>query len=267
MNENLNILLTPFNIGKETIKNRFVMGPMAFNQIFDSYGAFNDEGIEYYTERAKGGFGLLITGCMNTDVTVEGFDPRTGDSPMYASRRFINRASRLNERCNAYGAKVIAELTLGAGRNYPGQHAPSAVEVFNYPNMKGIEITKDEIHAKRDQCIKAAAVMKASGFSGVDIHSLHWGYFLDQMVLSITNHREDEYGGSLDNRLRLVREIVQGIHQVCGSDFPVTIGLHVKSFIKALNKASLTGEDEAGRTLEEAVEIAKKLEEMELRLL
>lgn len=56
MSEKTNILLTPFQIGRETIKNRMVMGPMAVSQLFDSYGAFNDEGIEFYTERAKGGF-------------------------------------------------------------------------------------------------------------------------------------------------------------------------------------------------------------------
>lgn len=260
MSEKTNILLTPFQIGRETIKNRMVMGPMAVSQLFDSYGAFNDEGIEFYTERAKGGFGLIYTGCMVSDVTVDAFDPKTINSPLYAPARFINRASRLNERCNAYGAKVIAELTAGGGRNYPMQKAPSAVECYAYPMYKGIELTVDEIHQKRDQMIKAAAVCQKAGFAGVDIHSLHWGYLLDEFVLSITNKREDEYGGCLENRMRLIREMIGGIKQVCGSDYPVTVGLHVKSFIKALNKASLTGEEEAGRTVEEAVEIAKMLE-------
>lgn len=103
---------------------------------------------------------------------------------------------------------------------------------------------------------------REAGFAGIDLHSLHWGYLLDQFVLSITNQRTDEYGGSLENRLRLVRETVEGIHRECGEDYPVMVGLGVKSYIKALNKASLFGEDEAGRTVEESVEIAKMLEEM-----
>ncbi len=57
--------------------------------------------------------------------------------------------------------------------------------------------------------------------------------------MSIANHREDEYGGSLENRIRIVKEIVDGIHQECGSDFAVTIGLGVKSYITALNKVPL----------------------------
>ena len=64
--------------------------------------------------------------------------------------------------------------------------------------------------------------------------------------MPIANHREDEYGGCLENRVRVITEMVEGIHQVCGSDFAVTIGLGVKSFITALNKGSLTGENEAG---------------------
>ena len=67
------------------------MGPMTMSQLFDSYGAFNDEGIEFYTERAKGGFGLIYTGCMVSDVTVDAFDPKTINSPLYAPARFINR--------------------------------------------------------------------------------------------------------------------------------------------------------------------------------
>ena len=262
MNNDMNILLTPFKIGKESIKNRFVMGPMGGAKFFDYRGGYTDEGIEFYTERAKGGFGLIMTGCMMVDIAVDKFDPNSGQSPLFAPATFMDTANTLNERCSAYGTKVFAELTLGAGRNYPMQYAPSAVEVYNYPQFKGLELTVDQIHTKRDQIIKAAALMKKSGFSGVDIHALHWGYMLDQFTMSITNKREDEYGGSFENRMRLVAEIVGGIKQVCGADYPVTIGMSCKSFIKALNKASLTGEEEAGRTLEEAIRIAQTLEKM-----
>lgn len=261
--ESNNILFTPFKVGNVTIKNRFVMGPMSFGQCFDSFGAFSNDGLDYYTERAKGGFGLIVIGGMPTDMEVDAYDPRTVENPLYAPVRFMNRASELNERCNAYGTKVFAELISGGGRNSSrGAKAPSAVETFEHPHILSPIMTKDEIHRKTEYMVKAAAVCKSSGFAGVDIHALHWGYLLDQFLMSITNKREDEYGGSLDNRLRFFAEIVQGIHQVCGSDFPITVGLGVKSYIKALNKASLTGEEEAGRTIEEAVEIAKKLEEI-----
>ena len=79
--------------------------------------------------------------------------------------------------------------------------------------------------------------------------------------MSITNKREDEYGGTLENQMRLVKEMMDGIQAACGKDFPVTMGLGVKSYIKALNKASLHGDEEAGRTVEQAIQIAKMLED------
>ena len=262
MSDSKNVLLTPFNVGKETIKNRFAVSPMLIGQCYDSRGGFSEEGIEYFVERAKGGFGMIVTGAMLCDLEVDPFDPKSSVSPLYAPSYFIRTASRLNDRCNAYGTKVFAELSLGVGRNYPGFKAPSPVEVYAYPNFKGQEITIDELHKKRDQLIKAAVIAKKAGFAGIDIHALHWGYLLDQFAMSITNQRTDEYGGSLENRLRIVKELINGIHQVCGATYPVTIGLSCKSFIKGLNQPSLTGEDEAGRTLEEAIEIAKMLEKM-----
>ena len=259
MVNNTDILLTPFNIGKEQIKNRFVVSPMGTNVVFDRFGVYTDSGIEYMTERAKGGWGLIYTGVMLVDSQV---DIKMAATPLDDPRKFRERALVMNERANSYGTKVFAELGYGVGRNYPGFAAPSEIEVFGYPQMRSKVLSKEDIAKKEEQMIKAAALMKNSGYAGVDIHTLHWGYLLDEFVLAITNHREDEYGGSLDNRLRFVKETVQGIKQVCGQDFPVTIGLGVKSYIKALNKASLTGEEEAGRTLEESIEIAKKLEEM-----
>lgn len=259
MSSENNILLTPFQIGKVTIKNRFVMGPMGF-PIYDSFGALREDGIEYYTERAKGGFGLIVLGERLVDERVEPLSPKASASILYAPGRYIKSANRLVERCESYGTKVFGEMAFGPGRNYAGRRTPSELEVWMNPGVKSIPLTKDEIHQKQECMIEAAKVMKNAGFAGVDLHALHWGYLLDEFLMSITNHREDEYGGCLENRVRVVTEIIQGIHQVCGDDFPVTVGLGVKSYMKALNKASLTGEEEAGRTLEEAIEIAKLLE-------
>ena len=94
----------------------------------------------------------------------------------------------------------------------------------------------------------------------MEVHSIHWGYLLDQFALSVMNHRSDEYGGSLENRLRAAKEILEGIKQECGSDYPVSMRLGLKTFVKGFEKATLTGEDEAGRTLEEGIQIAKLLE-------
>ena len=253
------ILFTPFKIGSVELKNRYVMGPMGVPAAYDSTGALSDTGIDYWVERAKGGFGMMYTGVMLVDYKVE---TPMGPTPLQNPMGFRSRALLLNERCDAYGAKIFAEIGMGMGRNYPGGMAPSDVEVFNFPQFKGIPLTVDQIHIKRDEMIEAAALMQQSGFAGVDIHTIHWGYLIDEFVLAITNHREDEYGGTRENRMRIVKEIIEGIRQTCGPNFPVTIGLGVKSFIKALNKASLTGEEEAGRTVEESVKIVKMLEGM-----
>ena len=260
MSDKYNILFTPFNIGKQQIKNRFIMGPMGCNQMYDSYGALNNDGIAYYTERAKGGFGAVFLGVAMVDNLVDNYPPTLVENPLYAPGRYKKMASMLVERCGAYGTKVFGEVGMGGGRNSRGALAPSAVETFNFPNERNREITVDQIHKKQECMIKAAALMKDSGFAGVDLHAAHWGYLLDNFLMPIANHREDEYGGCLENRVRVITEMVEGIHQVCGSDFAVTIGLGVKSFITALNKGSLTGENEAGRTVEEAIEIAKLLE-------
>lgn len=258
--QNSNILLTPFSIGNVQIKNRFVMGPMGMGWQNGPNGAYVDETIPFFEERAKGGFGAIITGVQLVDQIV---DPPLAPSLLSDPETYIRQGKKLNAAVNAYDTKMFLELGFGVGRNYPTFKAPSAgLPAYMYPNMLTTALTRKEIAAKRDQIIKAAVIGKEAGFSGIDIHTLHWGYLLDQFVLTITNHRTDEYGGCLDNRLRLLRETVEGIHRECGDDYPVTVGLGVKSYIKALNKASLFGEDEAGRTVEESVEIAKKLEEM-----
>lgn len=253
-------LFKPFYIGNVEIKNRFLMGPMGMAWHNDSEtGAYTDEAIAYFTERAKGGFGAILTGVQLVDLKV---DPPMAKGPLYNKPEYIRKGREMTQAVHEYGTKMFLEIGFGVGRNYPTFKSPSANPAFNYPNMISGVLTKKEIGLKRDQIIESAVVAKEAGFDGTDVHTLHWGYLLDQFVLSITNRRTDEYGGSLENRLRLLRESVEGIHRECGCDFPVTVGLGVKSFIKALNKASLFGEDEAGRTVEESVEIAKMLEEM-----
>ena len=169
-------------------------------------------------------------------------------------------ATELNERANAYGTKIFAQITMGLGRNYPNLPAPSSVHVFRHPGEVSPELTHDQIKSKIESVIQAAKIAKDSGFAGVEVHSIHWGYLLDQFALSVMNHRSDEYGGSLENRLRAAKEILEGIKQECGSDYPVSMRLGLKTFVKGFEKATLTGEDEAGRTLEEGIQIAKLLE-------
>ena len=257
--QNYEYLGKPLQIGGLTIKNRFCMAPIGGGQHHLPGGGLKDETIQYLVERAKGGFGLIFTGAIAADGTV---DPYTGVGPTILQNpdAFKMTATELNERAGAYGTKIFAQITMGLGRNYPNLPAPSSVHVFRHPGEVSPELTRDQIKSKIESVVKASKIAKESGFSGIEVHSIHWGYLLDQFALSMTNHRTDEYGGSLENRLRAAREILEGIKQECGSDFPVSMRLGLKTFVKGFEQASLTGEEEIGRTLEEGIEIAKLLE-------
>lgn len=253
-------LCTPFKVGSVTVKNRFCMAPMGGNFVFGPYGEYSRTGIQYFVERAKGGFGLIFTGILSPDMTVDPFSPTDSRSPLYAPMTFRRSAIELTDRVHAYGTKMFAQITAGLGRNYEGLYAPSELPVYGAPEKKSAALTKEQIKKKVEAVVAAAGLVQSSGFDGMEVHSIHWGYLLDQFAMSLTNRRTDEYGGSLENRLRIDREILEGIRQVCGKDFPVTLRLGLKSYVKAFGQATLTGEDEAGRTLEEGVRIAKLLE-------
>lgn len=259
MSKQYEYLGSPLKIGGETIKNRFCMAPIGGGQHHQPTGGLKDTTIQYLVERAKGGFGLIFTGAIAADYQV---DPYTGvgPSPLQNPDAFKFTATELNERVNAYNTKVFAQITMGLGRNYPNLPAPSPMPVFHHRDMMSPELSISEIHQKIDAVIRVAKLAKESGFSGVEVHSIHWGYLLDQFALSMMNHRTDEYGGSLENRLRAAKEILEGIKQECGSDYPVSMRLGLITFVKAIETATLTGEEEAGRTLEEGIAIAKLLE-------
>ena len=257
--QNYEYLGKPLQIGRLNIRNRFCMAPIGGGQHHFPGGGLKEETIQYLIERAKGGFGLIFTGAIAADGTV---DPYTGVGPAILQNpdAFKMTATELNERAGAYGTKIFAQITMGLGRNYPNLPAPSPVHVFRHPGEVSPELTRDQIKSKIESVVKASKIAKDSGFSGVEVHSIHWGYLLDQFALSMMNHRTDEYGGSLENRLRAAKEILEGIKQECGSDFPVSMRLGLKTFVKGFEQASLTGEEEIGRTLEEGIEIAKLLE-------
>ena len=249
----------PYRIGGVEIKNRFAVIPMTMGALtYDEQGGFSDNFIHYLELRAKGGFALIIPGAATTDRSV---DPYAALGPnVIENAHWQERAKVLTETIHNAGAKIFCQITMGLGRNYPGLPGPSENPVWRNPDMKSPALTVEQIHSKIADMIEAATVVQACGYDGVEIHAMHWGYLLDQMAMSFYNRREDEYGGSLENRLRCAREIVEGIHDKCGRDFPVGMRLGLKTYIRDYDKATLTGEGEVGRTLEEGVEISRLLE-------
>lgn len=135
--------------------------------------------------------------------------------------------------------------------------APSAVPcgLADNPvrNQKTIPMTIPQIKTLIGQFVSAAGRVKKAGADGVELHAAH-GYLLQQFLSSYTNRREDEYGGSLKNRMRLLKEIIEGIRKECGPDFPISVRLSVEEFYNTI------GYPGQGITLAEGVEMAKMLE-------
>lgn len=254
-------LFTPLKVGSLTLKNRYSTGPMGGRFLcFGLKGEYSENGIEYFTDRARGGFGLIITGANFAEQTVDPFDPMNDTiGPLYAPNVFAHGARTVTRRAHAYGAKMFLQISVGPGRMGNGK-TPSPLPMFNNPSKFTEEMTVEEIEKKIAAMIRLAGLAKSWGFDGVEIHGMHWGYLLNQFAMAYTNHRTDEYGGDLDGRLTFIRKIILGIKEQCGKDFPVSVRMTMKSYIAGLNKASLTGEEEKGHTIEETIEIAKKLE-------
>lgn len=262
-------LFTPVAIGTCRIKNRFAMAPMGPLGLADAEGGFNQRGIDYYTARAKGGTGLIITGVTFVDNQVEEHGMPNCPCPTHNPVQFVRTGREMTERIHAYGAKVFLQMSGGFGRvTIPtnlGEFPPVAPSPIPHRWLDKTcrELTKEEIRTIVGQFGKGAYHAKRAGFDGVQIHAVHEGYLIDQFAIALFNQRTDEYGGSLENRLRFAREIVEEIKKTCGEDFPVALRYSPKSFIKDFREGALPGEEfeEKGRDLEEGTEAAKLLAE------
>ena len=115
----------------------------------------------------------------------------------------------------------------------------------------------EDIHQYIEWFAMGAKAAKDAGIDGVEIHAVHEGYLLDQFTIAAWNKRNDEYGGSLENRLRFPCEIVKAIKKACGQDFPVSVRYSVVSKTKDFNRGALPGEEyqEFGRDYQESEKV------------
>jgi len=260
-------LFTPVKIGSLTIKNRFSMAPMGPLGLSDAQGGFNQRGIDYYTERAKGGTGLIITGVTFSDSVIEKQTLPSVPISTYNPVHFIRTGKELTERVHAYGSKIFLQMSGGFGRvTIPtnlGEFPPVAPSAIPHRWLDKIcrALTIEEIKSIIKSIGDGACNAKRAGFDGIQIHAVHEGYLIDQFAISMFNLRTDEYGGSLENRLRFAKEIVEEVKERCGSDFPVTLRYSVKSMIKDWRVGALPGEEfeEKGRDTDEGIQAAKLL--------
>ena len=256
---NFNVLGQPFQIAGVTVKNRYAFSPVTTATMWDENGSITPKFIRYMEDRAKGGFGLLLTGALSTDYKVDPYQA-TGPAFILTPDSFKEKSKDLIDAVHAHGAKMFAQLTLGLGRNYPGLPSTSENIVFGTADTMTPVLTTEQIKLKIQELIDSAKLVKESGWDGIEIHAMHWGYLLDQFAMKCFNRRTDEYGGSWENMLRAAREIVEGIKEICGKDYPVGMRFSLQTFVKAANEGLLTPEGEQGRSLEESIECAKMLE-------
>lgn len=132
-------------------------------------------------------------------------------------------------------------------------NVPAGLGLSVFGNQKIQPFTTEEIHTLIGQFVKAAKRVQKSGADGVELHAGH-GYLLNQFLSPYTNIRTDEYGGSFENRLRIMKDLLEGIHRECGADFSISVRLTVDEFYEKI------GYPEIGLHLEDGVKIAKALE-------
>jgi 2-enoate reductase len=238
-------------IGELEIKNRIAMAPMGTNGLTDIDFGYSRRLIDFYAARARGGAGMLMTGAAVVDTTLEGgithFLPRL-DSPAY-----MGRLSELCDAMHHYGAKLVLQLTLGFGRVNFLQNNPippisaSELPCFLDPSVSTRALTVEEIQTLVVSFATAAGMAKIAGVDAIEIHG-YGGYLIDQFQTALWNKRTDEYGGDLDGRLRLTMELIGATRAAAGPDFPIIYKFTPDHYV------------EGGRTMEEGLEMARRLE-------
>ena len=284
MRKELEPLLTPWKIGNVEIKNRIVLTSMGGTDLFGwmEKNHFDKDGAKFILEVAKNNCGLLLPGCQPV------YNPMFGQW-LYKNKKMFNDLKKWMPEFHKTGAKLFIQLTAGFGRSFTISkmmemlYTNKVLNVLAKPvmNLSKItasaspspnrwsdkvpsrELTKKEIEFFIQAFAKSAKLCKDAGVDGVEIHAVHEGYLLDQFTLKYVNKREDEYGGSLENRYRFAIEIVKAIKKVCGDDFPVSLRYSIVSKTKGFREGALPGEEyvEAGRDFEESIKAAKLLQE------
>lgn len=304
MSENFPKLFEPWFIGKCEVPNRIALTPMLM-EVAELDGTAGDRAVAYYSERAKGGTGLI-----QTEVTrISDWTGCTGPRQLsVTSDRCIPGLTRLADAVHKEGAKVFVQLHHPGRQTYQlvvtawklsdviGRHwdgwwklffgMTKYMDYFEKPflhnfylrtvsasggipaelactpideSQKVRALTKWEIHKLEDEFAEGALRCKKAGIDGVQLHCSH-GYFLQQFLSPYTNRRTDEYGGSLENRTRIVKNIIEKIHKLCGPDYPISARFAADEYYR------MFGYD-VGYTIKEGVEIAKKLEELGVQFL
>lgn len=245
----LNKLFTPFQIGTCTVPNRLVVPAMVANMCKEE-GKASEQYICYHEEKARGGWGLIIT----EDYRI---NEHAGGYPYIAAlydEKQIPSHRELTERVHKYGTKIFCQI-YHAGRqaNHMVNGGVQPVSCSPVADAWNKEIPREldtsEIRALVKDFGITARHAKMAGFDGIEIHAAH-GYLIHEFLSPNCNHRIDEYGGSYENRMRFLKEIMEEVRLQIGPDFPVCV------------RFSAEENSEGGRGWYESRHMLKDIEEM-----
>lgn len=234
-------LFAPLDLGFTTLKNRALMGSMHTNleeqkDGFDKLAAF-------YADRAKGGVGLIVTGGIspNREGWLAPFSCRL------SSKRHAQKHQIIPEAVHEQGGKIALQI-LHAGRYgyHPLNVAPSRIKA-PIGKFTPRAMSERKIWKTIDAFANTAELARSAGYDGVEIMGSE-GYLINQFIVTRTNKRDDQWGGSYENRMRFPLEIVRKVRQVCGPDFIIIFRLSMLDLV------------EGGSTWPEVVMLAKELE-------
>ncbi|OAA90788.1 NAD(P)/FAD-dependent oxidoreductase [Clostridium ljungdahlii] len=239
-------LFEKVKIGNVELKNRMVMCPMGYGSP-DADGGISDHQIEYYVERAKGGYGLIFTSGQYVTGKFEKSESNFLETPRHGQR-----LSLLANKLHQYGAKLAVQLTIGLGRvsfidPFTAPKSSSNNPSFWFTNLTCEPYTTEEVKWLVDKLGYSALLAKNAGADMVELHA-YGGYLIDQFLSANWNNRTDEYGGSPENRMRILFELRDSIWKYCGKNYPIAI------------KITPDHHFDGGRTLEEGIEMVKMLD-------
>ncbi|MCQ2462765.1 MAG: NAD(P)/FAD-dependent oxidoreductase [Clostridia bacterium] len=285
------MLFTPMKIGSCEIKNRVVMAPMLMG-MGQFNGNTTEKMMDYYEERAKGGTGLIIleitrvndrTGAgafaqpaASSDGNVPGLAELAQRLHRHGAKFFVQLhhpgrqnvgllvgtvplSAKAEDLTKGIYGKLLYKVTpvvahpMLENNIVPSAVAPSKCDPAYFSGGRIRALRKSEIKQLENDFINAAVRVKRAGCDGVELHASH-GYLIQQFFSPVTNQRTDEYGGSLENRMRFITNIINGIRRECGKNFPIIVRLTVDECY------SYIGQPGKGYNLEEGVKIAKALE-------
>jgi 2,4-dienoyl-CoA reductase-like NADH-dependent reductase (Old Yellow Enzyme family) len=197
-----------------TLKNRFVLAALT-NLQSNPDGILSDDEFNWLVKRAEGGFALVHTCAASVQESGVGFPGQLGFHDDAHMPGLTTLASAINE----HGALSVAQLHHGGLRSLKNPKAPSSDE-----KLKAEAMTLDEIRVSRDCFIEAAKRAERAGFGGAELHGAH-GYLICSFLSPELNRREDEYGGSPENRARFLDELIDGVRAVTRSGFTLGVRL------------------------------------------